>query len=559
MNRCRRSARSALILLTGVLASFANVTAVFGRADPVWVRASQIPGQEPPLAEGPVPVAPVAPYGRREADHPPTPAISVRVTVPSTATPGRELEYHLTVENVSQANANHVRVKVPVPAHVRYKTAEPVPGTPPASGELVWDLGTMRRGQRVEITFVVEVEPGTAEDILCCARVVFEHGECVRTRVAKPAIRVRTTGPERAKLYDPLAYTIEVTNTGSVAASDVVLSEELPPGLLFADSNPSTSGANPLVWKLGTVFPGQPRHVEFKVIAQQSGTHLLKASVVVAGIKTVEENLSRVLVGEAKLALVKTGPSWRSADLPATYLLTVSNSGTIPVTNVELHDGIFTTESLRSNIQFIGASDDGKLVGDDVRWLLGTLAPGSRRTVSLQLRTLQMANRAGVFENLANVKADGDIYAKAICKTDFVTPAGLTLDIEKGSDPVAVGKTTTFTFRVRQIGTTASRNVGLVISLPEQLQYVDSLGPSAGSQDGRTVSFAAIGELAAGGEAVYTVTVRADRPAEVQLRASLTAEPEPKGGKLERLESTIILPELATASPAPVLEKSGAK
>jgi uncharacterized repeat protein (TIGR01451 family) len=559
MNPCRRSAGRALVLLTVALALIALSVPPADSAEPARVQSRQLPGQEPPIADGTAPYAPNAPGGQGATQHPPTPAVSIRVTVPSTVMPGRELEYHIVVENVSQADANHVVVKVPVPAHVRYKTAQPVPSSPPASGELIWNLGTLKPGKRTDITFVVEVEPGAVADINCCARVVFEHGECVRTRIPKPTLRVRTEGPERAKLYDILTYKLEVSNTGTVAANDVVLSVDLPPGLAFSDSTPSTSGSNPLTWKLGTVFPGQPSRVEFKVIPNQPGTHPLKATLAANGIKAVEENLSRVLVGEPKLSLLKTGPAVRSADRDAVYFLTVSNSGTTPATNVEIFDDVLSTPSLRSNIQVVSVSDDGKLTGNDVRWQIGTLNAGSRRTVSLTLRPVKGAYATAAFDNSARVQADRGLTATAFCKTEFVTPAGLTLDIEKGADPIAVGKTTVFTLRLRQIGAASSRSVGLTVTLPDELQYVDASGPSAGTQDGKTVGFASLGELAPGGVAVYTVTVRGERAAEVTIRASVTADPLPKGGKIERRESTIILPEIAAPSQAPVLEKSAAK
>jgi uncharacterized repeat protein (TIGR01451 family) len=524
-----------------------------GRADPVRVTAGQFPGAEPPPADGLVPAVPGVPGLAREAVDPPVPAVAIRVRVPSSATPGRELEYRLLVENVSQADAHHVTVRVPVPSNARYKTARPEPATPAAGGTLSWPLGTLKGRERREIVLVVE--PAGGDDVVCCARVSFEHGQCVRTRVAKPSLRVRTSGPERAPLYDIPSFVIEVTNTGAADAKDVVLTEELPPGLAFSESNPSATGDSVLTWKLGNLAPGERRRVELKVIAKENGTHPLKATVSAAGIKAVEGNLSRVLVGEPKLTLVKTGPRWRSLDRTATYFLTVSNPGSMPATNVQLSDELYFNERLRSGIELVGASDGGRLAGNDVRWSLGTLAPGARKTVSLTLRALQ----PGDFKNAATVRADRDLSAPASATTTFETPAGLTLDVEKASDPVAVGKSTTFTFRVRQRGAAAASKVGLSVTLPEELQVTDARGQSAGTQEGRTVTFAPLGELAPNVDAVYTVTVRAERAGEATVKASVTAEPLPKGGAVQREESTIIVPESASPPPRLAPEKANGK
>jgi uncharacterized repeat protein (TIGR01451 family) len=159
------------------------------------------------------------------------------------------------------------------------------------------------------------------------------------------------------------------------------------------------------------------------------------------------------------------------------------------------------------------------------------------------------------------VKADRGLRATAFAVTKFQPATGLTLDVDKTSDPVAVGKTTAFTIRIRQRGTAPATKVGLTVTLPEGLQYVDARGLSAGTQKDRTVTFDPIGELAPGAEAVYTVIVRAERAGEVKVLAAVTADPPPAGGKLEHQVTTIIVPESAippAASP-PVLAPEGDK
>src|SRR5262245_16530515 len=121
-----RSPGRALLLFTGLLAATATLDPGDGRAQPVWTRARQFPSEEPPLAEGPIPVAPGAAL-QRPVNHPPTPVVSIRVGYPPTVSPGRELEYRIVVENSSAADANHVKVRVPEPKNSKYKTAQPAP------------------------------------------------------------------------------------------------------------------------------------------------------------------------------------------------------------------------------------------------------------------------------------------------------------------------------------------------------------------------------------------------------------------------------------------------
>lgn len=534
MSGHRRSAGRALLLLMGTLTASAGVAP--GQAEgPPGVGGAPFVSTEPPLADG---------LGVRDAVDPPTPVVAIRVRVPSTAAPGKDLEYRLLVENSSRAAAHHVVVRVPVPTATRYVSAKPESGTPAASGSLSWQLGTLEGGARREV--ILTLAPTGAEDIVLCARVSFEHGECVRTRMAKPALQVRKTGPERALLHDVMKFAVEITNNGQAEAADVVLIDDLPPGLDFLNSTSATTGNVPLTFKLGTLGPGQRRRVEYEVISQKIGTFENKVVVTAAG-GLRQEASRKVVVGEPKLVLVKTGPKRRSLDRPAAYQLTVSNPGSMAATNVQLADELFYDEKARTGLEFVGASDGGRAVGNDVRWSLGTLAPGARRTVNLSLR----ARQAGTFANVASVKADRDLSARASATTEFETPTGLTLDVEKSDDPVAVGKTTTFTFRVRQRGGAAASKVGLSVTLPEELKVTDARGPSAGSQDRQTVTFALLGLLEPGVDAVYVVTAQARTAAEVKVRAEANTDPPPAGGPVQREESMLIVAETANgATPA---------
>src|SRR5262249_37635628 len=155
------------------------------------------------------------------------------------------------------------------------------------------------------------------DDIRNCARVQFEHGQCVLTRIGRPALRLRKTGPAQALLYDAVTFRLEVTNTGAADATDVVLTDTLPEGLLFLTSKPSTSGTNPLTWKLGTLRPGQSRQVEYQVSAMKTGSFDNRAVAEAAG-GLRQEAAHTVRVGEVKLAVSKAGPRRRLVNRPAT-------------------------------------------------------------------------------------------------------------------------------------------------------------------------------------------------------------------------------------------------
>src|ERR1019366_6587035 len=111
---------------------------------------------------------------------PPPPVVKIKVRVPACAEPGRAIEYRICVENCSTSEAHHVIVKNALPGNVKFVKADPAPSK--QEPELQWNLGTVGGGAVREIILVVQ--PTSREDVKNCARVQFEHGQCVVTRLA---------------------------------------------------------------------------------------------------------------------------------------------------------------------------------------------------------------------------------------------------------------------------------------------------------------------------------------------------------------------------------------
>src|SRR5262249_27299552 len=156
-------------------------------------------------------------------------------------------------------------------------------------------------GSRREVTLVLA--PAGAGDVQNCARVQFEHGQCVTTRVARPSVRLRKSGPVQALLYDHLTFQLVVTNTGATELTNVVLTDVLSPGLEHGIGSR-------LKWDLGRLAPGQSVRREYQAIAKQAG-RLRNTAAVTADGGVRDEAETTVTVTEPKLALRITGPEKR--------------------------------------------------------------------------------------------------------------------------------------------------------------------------------------------------------------------------------------------------------
>jgi uncharacterized repeat protein (TIGR01451 family) len=443
-----------------------------------------------------------------EPADPPAPHVTIRVRVAAMATAGQELEYRFLVQNSTQSPAHHVRVRAPLPSNCTLVDSKPKHDPSTQGGEMVWQLGTLAGGDSKEISLTVK--PSGAGDLQCCARVQFEHGECVRTRLTQPDLRVRINAPAQAHLNDTITVQLEVSNQGQREAREVVLTNTLPAGLEFLNSKPSTSGTNPLTWNLGTIAPGRNLRVEFQALVAKTGALVNKAEVKDdAGLKQAASH--QMDVGEPKLNLTIVGPKKRIIGRPTAFQITIGNPGTRPATHVEL------VNEVPADVTFVSASLGGQLQSNAVRWKLGTLPPGAKQTVVLTLQ----ARKEGELVNRPLVTADRDLSFRAESHTFFEGATGLALEIDKTPDPLEVGKTGTYTVRVVNQGTAAAKHLALNLTMPDELKVIEIKG--GGIQAGPKISFK-MEVLAAGGEAVFTITAQALRPADARLRSELTAD-----------------------------------
>jgi uncharacterized repeat protein (TIGR01451 family) len=489
---------------------------------------------------------------------PPVPTIALRVRVPAVSAPDAELQYRLIVENTSRAKAHHVVVRNPLPANVRFVRATPEPTDP--APDLTWKLDTLDPGVRREILLVVV--PTGPGDLHNCARVQFEHGQCVTTRIGtapvptptptptpegKSELRVRLTGPtpSTVEVGPEITFRTDVTNLGTAVAKDVVVTNKLPAGLDFSNSNPSVSGdqAGLVTWKVGDLAPGQTRRLACMALPKVVGKFTVRAEAHDAGGRTGEATAG-VTVGEPKLDVVTTGPKVRLVNRPATYQITVSNPGTMAATNVVVVSEV--TEGMRLKSATGGGllsperkRFDKQLNRDvtyqEVRWALGTLPAGARRTLQMVLET----PNPGTLDHRVLVTAD-HLEQRSDVQTEFEEATGLTSEVEGSVNLVEVGGKMTYRIRAINQGDAAAKNIGLTVLVPEQMTVLkDKLEPTA-QVEGQKVTFAPLPALAAKTRAEFVVEVQAVKAGEARLRTELTSDLLRAGPIKDEVTTTVI-------------------
>ena len=138
----------------------------------------------------------------------------------------------------------------------------PLPGTPVNVPRTTAGTNTVS----VQIIRPAEV-PGSDG-----ARLVVHTGETTKTW-SSPDISLKKTGPAQASIGATVIYRIDVRNSGATTAKEVLLTEQLAPGLSFLSSQPpATANGNVLQWRLGDLQSGQASSVQVSFRADKAGT-----------------------------------------------------------------------------------------------------------------------------------------------------------------------------------------------------------------------------------------------------------------------------------------------
>jgi uncharacterized repeat protein (TIGR01451 family) len=485
------------------------------------------PTLEPPVLQLPMPARQAPAVAHEPTADPPTPVVALRVRVPVSASAGQELEYRICVENCSTAAAHHVTVRNPLPANARFVRASPEPSA--LDPVLEWRLGTLEGGAKQNIVLVLT--PTGPDDVKSCTRVQFEHGQCVTTKINRPALRLLKSGPTQAVLYDTLTYKLTVTNTGTADATNVQLIDLPPAGLELATGKDRFTG---IVDKLK---PGESRSVEYQVIAKKAGRLCNKAIATSGALREEVEHC--VTVTEAKLGLNMTGPKQRYLNMPAAYQITVTNPGSAPLSNVVV------TNPVPAQTTLVRASAGSQISGNQIQWKVGALEPGASRTLDVVLQ----AQGGGRICNRATAVADRGLTQQQEVCTEFTGVPAVSLDVEDTEDPVEVGAATVYVINVHNQGTSPVTDVRIVATVPAELEVTQATGATAHRQQGQKVSFEPL-TLPAGGDARYRIEVKALRAGDLRFRVELTAE-QLKAGPVQQEESTTVYTALPSSRRKP--------
>ena len=451
---------------------------------------------------------------------PPPPVVLVRVRAPAELPADSPATYRITVENPSRSAAHHVLLKVTMPANATLNKATPLAETEPP--QLLWKFGTLQPGQKREVTLLLK--PTNNDEVELCARVQFEHGQCVRSKIARAGLDIQRIGPAFVRFAEVVSFTLEVRNTGRVTARNVTLEEVLPEAIDYANSTPPISGKPPYVWKLGDLAPGQRKTIRYEAFAKQQGEFKLRSVLKADG--TSLERTTLLTVGQSPLALVLTGPCQAIVGRAARYDITVHNHGSVALRQVTL------THELPREIELVSAAL-GRLDGNTVRWDLGTLEPGSSRRVSLEVLTREQ----GDYKQVIDGRAEGGLLEQGRLLTRFRKVHEVSLEIVPEKTLAYAGRETLVQVKLTNESLARPEKLSLSIQLPEGVEIIEARGPGESKIEKGLVRFPAIHDLGRGDFASISLRLRPSKAGLFSLKAVVQRSEGVEAGQPQTITS----------------------
>ncbi len=249
---------------------------------------------------------------------------------------------------------------------------------------------------------------------------------------------------------------------------------------------------------------------------QTNGTRLVLNSLFMSGC-------ADFTAPQPAVTLTKTAPATTGGN-SITFTLAFANTGTATATNVTLTDPVPT------NTTFTSATGGGTLVGSNVVWNLGSLAPGASGSVTFTVSisvNATISNTATLTFTPPTTTTKKKVTSNTTQTVRNNNAADLAITMTEAPDPVNASSALTYTLNVSNNGPLTANNLTVTDTLPAGVTFVAVSGTgwscsAAGQVVTCTRTTLAVGAAppitinatapAAGGTIVNIATVEATSP-----------------------------------------------
>ena len=398
---------------------------------------------------------------------------------------GADIGFDITVSNSGDGAAKDVHVTDTLPTGIAW-IADATTGSASATcaianGVLTCDSASVAAGK----SFTVHIhgttdaaDCGTVSNTATASSGNDGGGSSTASVVVLcPDIKVTKT-PDGATVNagDTITWTIKVENIGQGTAKGVVVTDPLPAGIAWTESEPDcTISAGVLTCNVGDLAAGDTR--TYTVSGPSSKSDCAGATDNTASATALNEAADKlannsdkgsVTVQCADVHITKTavpaGPV--SAGTPIGFDITVSNAGLGSATNVKIHDALPAGGGLDWSLSpaFAGCAVSGAVGDQALDCTFATLAPAAH-TGPIHLVSKTTALDCTTVTNTASVTSGNDGGDQATAAVVVECP-NLTITKSAVADSISAGEGASFMIDVHNAGPGAASDVKINDTLP---------------------------------------------------------------------------------------------
>ena len=268
--------------------------------------------------------------------------LEVKKTGPASANAGDTVTYSVQAVNLGTNAANTATITDTLPLTGTFVAASN--GGTESGGIVTWPSTTLAANDTV--TYTVDFATpasGTLTNIGAAHSTTMDTdltnndgsgaGRVLTTVIEQADLDIVKSGPDSVNATDTVTYVITTTNNGPSDASAVVVADTLPAGMTFVSANRSAAESGGVVtWPaLATLANGASQIDSVVVVAPASGP-VVNIATALSGTADPDatsnlDSLSTIVVEQADLEVIKTGPASANAGDTVIYVITTTNNG----------------------------------------------------------------------------------------------------------------------------------------------------------------------------------------------------------------------------------------
>ena len=487
--------------------------------------------------------------------------------------PGEEFSYTITYQNTGTKASDALRIEDPLPDYVTFVSATQG-GAPDTqqTGTIVWNnLPALAPGTSDSVQVVVKVDdvvpngtvlPNTATlseptDPTVSVPSEFKGKPPVVSSGPVLELTKQSVTGDTVIAGDLVVFSLEVANIGSDTATNLTLSDTLPPGLTLVDASGNYSAqGNDVTWTAAKLPAKQVAVLQVTAQADanlDNGYSLInRTNLTATELPLPLTDEAEVIVRNAVLTLSKTSSSTvansgaSAGNQPGdevTYRLDYENTGSVEAVSAEIVDVLPPEVTF---IESLPAPDN--INGQTLTWDLGSLPAGAKGGILIKTQVGDDLRDGTIIHNAATISSTTTGTTKSnTWDITVLSSAVLTVDKAASIAAIGAGDTVTYDVTVRNEGSDSAVNVQVVDTLPGTTIFTSATGGGTHSGDatGGTVTWT-LASLAPGEQTVYHVTAEAAATlfdGDALLNSvTVSGEKPNNGGSLPQVTDTLTLP-----------------